>query len=144
MASVAADASERHLAELMRLRGEVERLRAARLDASAAAAEAAATAATDAAADAKGGGSDDGKTLDGVGSPPRARHPETDDVASAALSTPVTSPAIRRLRVSLDGPCSPSFTLGVAAAREAAEREAAALRREAEVWRCRLTLSSPS
>ena len=82
---------ERESAELARLRAEVERLRAARLDASA-------TAAAAVRADAR-------------------KHPE----ANANLGA---------LKLG-----SPSFRTGMAAAREAAEREAQALRVEAEALR---------
>ena len=85
-------AHEERSAELLKLRSEVERLRSARLDASA-------TAAAAVRADAR-------------------KHPEESATSGGELTLG-----------------SPSFRTGMAAAREAAEREAAALRDEAETLR---------
>ena len=85
-------AHEERSAELLKLRSEVERLRSARLDASA-------TAAAAVRADAR-------------------KHPEESATSAGELTLG-----------------SPSFRTGMAAAREAAEREAAALRDEAETLR---------
>jgi len=122
-------------------------LRAARLDATAALAAAAAAAsgsgsgsgpAGASATPARGYGIGDSNGYPSRGNSPEPGPPGTPPASSVAYSRFMgdgreehdESSSPREDRES----ASPSFRLGVAAAREAAEREAAALRREAQEW----------
>jgi hypothetical protein len=124
-AAAAADDGEAHTAELLRLRAEVERLRAARLDATAAAA---------AAAFDSNHNSNHGSNHN---TPPRAASPDPAEGEIAAVNAAAAGiePGTSRASAARAPALSPSFKHGVAAAREAAEREAAALRAEAESLR---------